>query len=522
MKSIRNVLSSIMLLVTASVPLTVVAEVALAPVFGNGMVIQRGRPIPIWGRAETGAQVLAEMNGQRAEATADAAGDWRLELPPATAGGPFFITVTAGPDSVTVQDVLVGDVWLVAGDGLVDLYANSVPGGGDLLRQPRPRFRLLQWTRSSVTVPVRWTERPQHWRPASMEHGAAAFSGLAFFFGLELQQMLDEEDVPVGLIQASAANSLVESWIGRAALEADPELQPLIQAYDAAVAAFREAARGYTALFPDWVKGVDRAEREGTAYPPRPPLPDEPRSDPRKPCGYFNGMIAPLAPFPIRGVVWNHGRLNVPRAHQHRRLLPTLIQSWRQAWDDQDLPFLFLQLPSAPGQAADELQLRPSAWAELRESQQLAAGLPSTAMVVTLDLGTEANVVPELGRRLARAALAVAYDRDADWMQPVLDQVKIQENTVLLTFRNTGGALNNDGADNAVRGFAVAGDDRRFVRAEARVDGNSVTVSSPEVVQPVAVRYNWADQPPGRLAARGGLPVAPFRTDDWEWSTASR
>jgi sialate O-acetylesterase len=245
-----------------------------------------------------------------------------------------------------------------------------------------------------------------------------------------------------------------------------------------------------------------------------PPMPPGP-GDPNSPCALFDGMIAPLLPLPIRGALWYQGESNAGRPRQYRDLFPALIRDWRRHWQQGDFPFLFVQLPNYGGAAAEP---GPSAWAELREAQALALRLPGTGMAVTIDVGEAADIHPPhkqvVGLRLALNALATVYGRDEVVPSgPVLRRAWRENGAFLLEFEHVDGGLECRGEE--LQGFAVAGNDRRFVWAQARIEGEAVRVWAPAVADPQSVRYAWADNPLCNLYNRAGLPAAPFRTDDW-------
>jgi len=254
------------------------------------------------------------------------------------------------------------------------------------------------------------------------------------------------------------------------------------------------------------------------ALPPRPLDPD----DPNQPGVLADGMIAPLVPYALRGVIWYQGEANVSRARQYRALFPRMIDDWRRWWGQGTFPFLFVQLagfmdpPGKPGE---------SEWAELREAQAMALTRPRTGMAVAIDIGDAHDIHPrnkqEVGRRLALAAMDVAYHRDTVASGPRYRSMRIEGRAVRLRFDHTAGSLRGRG-DGAPRGFAIAGSDHVFHWADARIQGDAVVVSCAAVEHPVAVRYGWASNPPCDLVGGSGLPVAPFRTDRWSGVTHGR
>lgn len=244
-----------------------------------------------------------------------------------------------------------------------------------------------------------------------------------------------------------------------------------------------------------------------------------PVGDPdRPPSGLYQGMITPLEAFRIRGAIWYQGEGNTWRAYQYRTLLPALIGGWRQAWGDGDFPFLIVQLPNQ----GTNTELGDSIWAELREAQLLTQrNVPNTGLAVTIDVGDAKNLHPprkaEVGQRLALWALGTTYVNKLEYSGPLYDSMKISGKEIRVVFKHTGAGL--DAHYGKLTGFSIAGVDRKFHWAEARIEGKSVVVSSPEVIVPLAVRYGWADSPECNLYNKDGLPASPFRTDDWPGAT---
>jgi sialate O-acetylesterase len=244
-------------------------------------------------------------------------------------------------------------------------------------------------------------------------------------------------------------------------------------------------------------------------------MPKDPRSDSARPSGLFNGMVMPLTPFTIRGVIWYQGESNSDRPFQYRKLFPAMIRDWRRAWGEGDFPFLYVQLANW---GVHTLKWR---WPDLREAQSRALSLPKTGMVVTIDIGDGSNIHPrnkqEVGHRLALAAQGIAYGRDVVYSGPTYDSMMSEGGSLRLHFKNAdGGLVAKSLSIISVSGFEIAGEDRKFVGADARIDGDTVVVSSEDVAQPVAVRYGWGMNPRPSIYNQAGLPASPFRTDRWD------
>jgi sialate O-acetylesterase len=270
----------------------------------------------------------------------------------------------------------------------------------------------------------------------------------------------------------------------------------------------------------EWRFNVEQAIEPKEKIPPRPAEPLGPKA-PHMASNLFNGMVNPIIPYGMKGVIWYQGESNASRAEQYRRLFPAMINDWRNHWGQGDFPFLFVQLANFKPRAAEPGE---SDWAELREAQAMALKLPATGMAVTIDIGEANDIHPankqDVGLRLARAAEHVAYGKELVYSGPIFESMRIVDGAARLTFRHVGGGLEARGG--TLKGFSIAGTDKKFVWADAKIDGNEVVVSAKAVDAPVAVRYAWADNPEATLYNAAGLPASPFRTDDWPGITAGK
>jgi len=488
------------------------AEVTLPAVIASGMVLQRDAPLPIWGAADAGERVVVTLADQRHETTADENGRWRVTLDPlpvtARDEPPLTMTV-AGRNVLELTDLLVGEVWLCAGQSNMAFKLQQATGGAAAIAgADHPRMRLFHVAQQQAFEPV-FTVQGE-WRACDPQ-SVREFSAVAYFFGRELHAELD---VPIGLIASSRGGTPAEPWTSREALLAHPETRPIVDRWDEATARFDETLAA-------WREQVAAWEAQQAAHPDpdvkKPATPSLGRPDhPHRPSGLFHGMIEPLMPFALRGVAWYQGETNRTRAYQYRYLLPVLIADWRKRWGQGDFPFLVVQMPGfGPPQSAT---VEPSVWAELREGQLLAyRALSNVGLVVTIDVGDVSIHPPDkapVGRRLAWWALHEVYGRDVAYTGPVVKQVTLDGDRAIVTFGPMSGALTTrDGGP--LRGFAVAGPEGDFVEAEARIEGDRVTVRSPAVSRIEAVRYGWADNPSrANLISDAGLPATPFRSDD--------
>jgi sialate O-acetylesterase len=371
-----------------------------------------------------------------------------------------------------------------------------------------PEIRLFQVPKTAAETPE-W-DVPGGWVETTPET-ARDFSAVGYFFGRRLHR---EQGVPVGLVHSSWGGTAAEWWTRREVLEGNPALKDIVARWKKAGEDYEARLREYEALQRKRTEaGPDAGGAAGADAPDsiEPPVPPEPRT---RPGALFNGMIAPLVPYRIRGVIWYQGESNVGRAKEYRELFPAMIRDWRAQWGQGAFPFLFVQLANFGERKADP---GPSAWADLRESQLRALSVPNTAMAVIIDIGEGDDIHPknkhDVGIRLSLAALGTVYDRDAVYSGPVYDSMEIEGHRIRLHFNHAESGLVARGGE--LRGFAVAGEDRKFVGADAEIDGETVVVTSDRVPNPVAVRYAWADDPEVSLYNEAGLPASPFRTDEW-------
>jgi sialate O-acetylesterase len=486
-------------------PLPCSAGVRLPAIISDNMVLQQKTKATVWGVADPNEKVTVKIHGVTGSVTAGVDGHWAIKLPPMKAGGPYEMTIS-GRNKITVENVMVGEVWVCAGQSnMAWPVKDSKDAQAEIAAAQYPKIRMFIVQEKASDK--RESECEGKWVVCDPST-AADFSAVAYFFGREI---LQSQKVPVGMItSASDGPSKAEDWIPADGMDLDPDLRSLAagQSGDAEMA--REE---YKRRYAEWVAATEKAKAENLPLPPEP----DPPNDGAKTGPYstlFNGMISPLLPCSIRGVAWYQGESNTRNPQLYRKLFPVLIRSWRQSWGQGDFPFLFVQLPgfrlkkSLPGN---------SDWAELREAQAAALKLPRTAMAVTIDIG-EDNIHPankqEVGRRLGLLAQANVYGDDVAASGPVFVSSKINGNQIILSFKQLdGGLVTRDG--NSLTGFAIAGADRQFAWADAKIEGDTVVVSSGQVPKPVAMRYAWGDNPDCSLAGKGGLPAAPFRTDDW-------
>lgn len=470
------------------------ADVKLPAIISDGMVLQQGINVPLWGWADEGESVTIEFQGQKFVTTAKD-GKWMVRLKPLKAGGPFTLTVS-GKNRIEFKNVLVGEVWICGGQSNMQWRLNQSDNSeAEIASAKYPMIRLFSVPRAEVDAPL--TDVKSGWKECSPE-SAATFSAVGYYFGRDLHKA---RNVPIGLINNAVGGSPAESWTSAGVLNADDEYKQFAAEYPKRMEKYEEAMTKYK-------EDAEKAKAENKPAPRAP-------GRPWMPSGLYNGMLAPLAPYAIKGVIWYQGESNATRAFQYRRLFPTMIHDWRALWGQGDFPFLFVQLAAF---GPNSQKLGESDWAELREAQLMTlSASPKTGMALAIDVGTIDDIHPRnkqpVGARLALAARAVAYGEKIVHSGPVYQSMKVEGDKAVLSFKHAGGGLEARGGE--LKGFIIAGDDKVWRDAKAEIKGDRVMVSSPEVAKPLAVRYAWAKYPTCNLYNKEGLPATPFRTDDW-------
>jgi sialate O-acetylesterase len=506
-------LTVVLLLIGAG---TVFADIKLPAIIGDNMVLQQGEKVAIWGWADPGEEVMVGVSWRSMKwaVTADEDGKWSFKMASPKVGGPYKMTLT-GKNSITIKNILVGEVWVASGQSNMQFAVRQANNAEQEIAEANyPKIRLFYVKRTVADEPQ--SDCEGSWVECSPET-VPGFSAVAYFFGRDLYKELD---VPVGLIHTSWGGTPAEAWTRRGVLEAMPECAPILKRYADAVENYPKAMEEYEQKLAEWKEAAEKAKADGTNPPRRPREPFGP-GHPHTPSGLYNAMIAPLIPYGIAGAIWYQGESNAGRAYQYRTLFPAMIKNWRKDWGLGQFPFLFVQL-------ANFMQTKPepgdSAWAELREAQLMTLSLPNTGMAVIIDIGEADNIHPknkqDVGKRLALWALAKTYGKKLVYSGPIYKSMKVDGNSIVLSFDHVGGGLVAKGGEE-LKGFAIAGADKKFVWADAKIEGDTVVVSSEKVAEPVAVRYAWADNPVCNLYNKEDLPASPFRTDDWPGVTVN-
>jgi sialate O-acetylesterase len=486
----------------------VYAAVKPSALFSDHMVLQRDIPAPVWGTADPGETVKVTFDGQAQSTTAAADGKWMVRLSKLKAGGPFEMQIE-GANSIVIHDVLVGEVWLAAGQSNMvftvskkaAFFAGMLDEDKEIAAANCPDIRMF--TQRTVKAYAPQENALGSWQVCSPQT-VGAFSAIGYLFARDLEQSLH---VPVGIVTVAFGASTAESWLPREALAADPQLKPMLDRLDGLEAFYKS--------HPHALAGDAPPAPETLNARPNPPgtLLRDPAEDQHQPTVMFNGMMHPVIPYAIRGAIWYQGESitgGSAGVELYPHVMETLVKTWRALWGEGDFPFYAVQLA-----ALNNVSNNPM----VREQQARILALPNTGLAVTIDVGDPDNVHPKdkepVGQRLALLALAKTYGRKVEYSGPVFSSMKIDGSSIRVHFTHVGGGLAAKGG--SLADFEVAGADQHFVAAQARIDGDVVIVHSDSVPAPVAVRYAWSDYPAGvNLYNAAGLPAAPFRSDDWD------
>ena len=479
------------------VPSIAGAELKLANIFSDHMVVQQKMPIKVWGWTKPGQEVTVTLADKSATAKAGDDGRFDASLSAVDAGGPYTLEVKAD-ETRTISDVLVGEVWICSGQSNMQwTVSNSTDPDLERLAAKHPKLRMINFPQVGVQEPV-LTHDDRKWQVCTPET-VNGFSAVGYFFGRQLHETID---VPIGMINNAWGGSACEAWINRDVLNADPQYAPMMERWAADEKQYSELS-AIADLNEDQKKSLQnlRGRMGGN----------------QRPANIYNGVLKSHLGYTIRGAIWYQGESNAGRAYQYRELFPLMISNWRKEWGQGDFPFYWVQLADFK---AEKNEPAESDWAELREAQTMTmAKLPHTGEAVIIDIGEGKDIHPknkvDVGRRLARWALANEYGISIPFHSPQYKSMEKQGNKVILTFDHADGGWRPFDVSNPV-GFTIAGEDKKFVNAEATImkDGR-IEVSSSSVTDPASVRYAWADNPICNMFSSAGLPMTPFRTDDW-------
>lgn len=502
-RTTRGLVAALWLTFGAILTSTTRADVELPNVFTHHMVLQQKQANKIWGRAEAGEAITVTFAGQSHQTTADDDGNWHVMLDPVDATAePHQLTV-AGNNQVVIEDVLVGEVWICSGQSNMQ-WSVDRSNNADLekLAADHPPIRMINFPQVGRQEPV-WSHPNAKWQVCTPET-VGGFSAVGYFFGRQLHDTLD---VPIGLINNAWGGSAAEAWIPRDVLESSDDFEGLMNRWEDMESRHAALKAKGDSLTNDEKKEWQNLNRQMGGN--------------HRPGNIYNGVLSSHIGYGIRGAIWYQGESNAGRAYQYRELFPQMIQTWRDQWQAGDFPFYWVQLADFQAEVPEP---GDSNWAELREAQTMTMDrLPNTGQAVIIDIGEGKDIHPmnkvDVGMRLARLALANQYDLPIASQSPRFDSVAFQDGKAVLSFQHVDGGWRPFDVQQPV-GFAIAGDDQKFVWADARIlpDGK-IEVWSDQVSKPVAVRYAWANNPVCNMYDRAGLPLTPFRTDQWDGVT---
>lgn len=502
MRLIRHLLCAAAtgILSLASLPCAV-ADVSVPNIFSDSMVLQRGQSNRVWGRAAAGEKVQVTIADQTHETTADNTGNWSVELASLDVGGPHTLRIV-GKNTIEIKDVLVGEVWICSGQSNMQwVVQNSNDFALEKIAANFPEIRMINFPQVGSQEPL-WSHDNRKWMVCTPDN-VGSFSAVGYFFARQLHQTLG---VPVGMVNNAWGGSACEAWVNRDVLTSDDRFDGMMDRWVNMEKQY-ESLASKDQLTEDETKQRNNLARQMGGN--------------HRPANIYNGVLKSHLGYGIRGAIWYQGESNAGRAYQYRDLFPLMISNWRAEWGQGDFPFYWVQLADY---MAEKAEPGNSAWAELREAQTMTMDkLPNTGEAVIIDIGEGKDIHPrnkvDVGRRLARWALAKQYGIDIPHQSPRYASMEKDGDKIILSFDHVVGGWRPFDVNQPV-GFTVAGEDERFYAAEAKIlsDGK-VQVSSPEVSNPVAVRYAWADNPICNMYSATDLPLTPFRTDDWDGVT---
>jgi len=503
-----NKLLTIVFLVVATPSIR--AEVRPNPLFNHNAVLQQGMTVPVWGTAADGEKVTLEFAGQRVSTTSTN-GSWNIRLQPMKADtNPRCMVISGATNTVTLTNLLIGEVWICSGQSNMERQLGPRKGQKPLANweaeaataeHPLLRHFLVKQTMSTNAL----SEVEGDWQVCS-PRTVTNFTAVGYYFGRDLQRDLK---VPVGLLHVSWGGTPAETWTRWEAMETNPALSAILPRYSNDVATYADRLAKYQVDEPrlkeEFTNAVTKALAEAKPTPRPPSPPRDPLKTQNSPSRLFNGMLHPVIPYAMRGVIWYQGESNAGRAKEYRDLFPAMIADWRHLWGEGDFPFLFVQI--APYWAQGP---------EIREAQFLTLfKSTNTAMAVITDHGDANDIHPAekepVGQRLELAARALAYGHLLEYSGPLYKNIVIKGTNVTVNFTHAGMGLMSIG--HKLKGFEIAGQDGKFFPADAVIDGCSVVVSSPKVEAPASVRYGWSNVPDVNLFNYAGLPASPFRSN---------
>nr|WP_319399055.1 sialate O-acetylesterase [uncultured Carboxylicivirga sp.] len=476
------------------------AKVTLPSLISDNMVLQQGKPVHIWGKADAGETVTVSILNQTQQVEADADGNWQVWLHPLKASESVTMTIT-GKNKLTIKNILIGEVWFAAGQSNMEWSVQkSNNSDEEIASADYPEIRFFDAKRSFRDFPQEDIEG--EWVLCSPKT-VAQMTGGGYFFARGLHQQLK---VPVGLIDASWGATRCEAWTPAFSYERDPRLKFWQDEWKQYQHDFPEAYAKYEKQMTDWKVKAKEAKKAGMEIPKEPREPK--RKNKNQPSSIYNGVVAPISHYTIQGVIWYQGENNAykEQAFRYRYLFSEMINAWREEWNQGQFPFIYAQLST--------LWEHPY-WPVLRESQTEALKLYNTAMIATYDIGDSTNAhfrnKQDVGERFLLAARKLVYGEDIVASGPLFRQMTIEGNTLRIWFDHAKGLKASDGK--ALKSFQIAGEDGKLYKANAIIDGETIILSNDQVKNPQVARYDFNDITHGNLINEAQLPAIPFRTD---------
>jgi len=483
-------------------------ELKLGEIFNEGAVLQRNSKVTIWGTSEPSATITINIQDKEVQSKSDSKGVWNIELSPLKEGGPYSMTVISAKDTIKLNEIYVGEVWVAGGQSnMAFMLENSDNGKEEIAHADNKNIHF-------VMVPYKFYEGDKdrgdmNWRTATSKN-VSKMSAIGYYFAKNLQEKLN---VPVGVICCYKGGSGAEAWMTRESLLKYPELAPIVENYESYYSKLGKV--NYLKLVSNYDEELKQYQDSFKAGNKTLKKPKEPMGEQNynRPFGLYYTMLNRIIPYSVKGTIWYQGEHNSSRAEQYKTLFPAMIEQWRTDFKNPDMPFLFVQLP---GYANADASNRPI-WPELREAQLLTSQkVKNTGMAVIIDLGEKATIHPPhkepVGNRLAAIAFKTAYNINVPCSGPIYENVEFKANQALLSFNFSDKGLKVDGE---LKGFTICGIDRNFVPAKAEIKNNQVVVWAEGVTSPVAVRYGWSNWTDANLRNSVELPATPFRTDDF-------
>lgn len=491
----------------------------LPSVISDNMVMQSDRPVALWGWSDPGDKVTVVFGKQTKTATADAKGKWMVQLDPLQASAePRELKISGAASKSLISNVLVGEVWLASGQSNMAMGVNGCNRAAEEARGANlPSIRMFTAQRVTATEPQ--DDVKGSWVVCA-SNTVGGFSAAAFFFGRELHNTLK---TPVGLIHSSWGGTPVEAWTSMDAQSGKPGFKPVMESWLSRTKTY-DAAKDeetYAKALAAWEQQAKEAKAANKKPPRKPAMAGDPKRNSHYPASLFNGMIAPLIPYSLRGAIWYQGESNAKSATApyYGEMLTTMIRDWRTRFNQGDFPFLYVQLANFNS---------GENWVVVQDEMRKALRFPNTGMAVINDVGDAGDIHPknkqEVGRRLALWALAKTYGKEVEYSGPLFKSAEVKGSQMVVRFDHAAGLTAKGGEP--LKGFTIAGaaesstngaaaSGKAFVPAKAEIQGDAVIVSSPSVSRPAAVRYAWASNPDCNLYNKDGLPASVFRTDDW-------